>query len=63
MAPKVCDEPTMPRSAGVPRRIAARMPSVTPTVTNTTAAMRASTTVFGKRVNSSVLTDCRVEKE
>jgi hypothetical protein len=63
MAPKVCDEPTMPRSAGVPRRIAARMPSVTPTVVNTTAAMRASTTVFGKRVNSSVLTDCRVEKE
>ena len=53
----------MPRSVAVPRRTAARMPRVTPTVTNTTAAMRASTTVFGKRVKSSSLTDRRVTKE
>ena len=39
------------------------MPTVTPTVTKTTAAISASTTVFGKRVKSSSLTERRVTKE
>ena len=63
MAPSTCEAPTTERSVEEPRRTAAKMPTVTPMIRKTTAAISARTTVFGKREKSSSLTERRVTKE